>query len=387
MSTSDRYDVVVVGARCAGAATSLLLARRGLRVLVLERGRRGADTLSTHALMRGGAALLRRWGVLDRITAAGTPAVRQTRFHYPGETATVSIRPAAGVDALYAPRRTLLDAVLADAATDAGAEIRYGVTVTGLVRDGDGRVSGVRGRDRSGAEVRVDAWLTVGADGVRSLVARQVGARTERVGANSGAVVYGYWSGLDATGYEWFYRPGAAAGFIPTNDGEVCVFAGTSAERFTREVAGDLRAGYDRLLGQVAGTARDRLDAAQPPRRLRAFPGRPSHLRQAWGPGWALVGDAGYFLDPLSTHGMTDALRDAQLLAEAVGAVQCGAPEATALAQYQARRDRLSGPTFTAVDRIAGYRWDTPTIRRLLLELSSAMTDEVEAMSPIRADT
>ncbi|GAA4699398.1 NAD(P)/FAD-dependent oxidoreductase [Phytohabitans rumicis] len=387
MPTSDRYDVVVVGARCAGASTALLLARRGLRVLVLERARRGADTLSTHALMRGGAAQLRRWGVLERIAAAGTPPVRQVRFHYPGESATVSIRPAAGVDALYAPRRTLLDTALADAAVAAGAEIRYGVTVTDLVYDSEGRVSGVRGRDRSGAAVHAEAWLTVGADGVRSLVARRAGARTERIGAHRGAVVYGYWSGLDATGYEWFYRPGGAAGFIPTNDGEVCVFAGTSSERFAREVAGDVRAGYHRLLAEVAGGARGRLGAAQPPRRLRAFPGRPGFLRRAWGPGWALVGDAGYFLDPLSTHGMTDALRDAQLLAEAVGAVLCGTPEAAALSQFQARRDRLSGPTFAVVDQLAGYQWDTPAVRRLLFALSSAMTDEVEALSPIRSDT
>jgi flavin-dependent dehydrogenase len=380
----ERYDVVVAGARCAGAATALLLARRGLRVLVLERGRRGADTLSTHALMRGGAALLNRWGLLDRLAAAGTPAVRQTRFHYPDETVVVSIKSAAGVEALYAPRRTLLDTVLIDAAEAAGAHVRFGVTVTDLIRGADGRVAGVLGRDRAGTPIRVGAWLTVGADGIRSVVARRAGARTERVGTGSGAVVYGHWAGLEVAGYEWFYRPGGSAGLIPTNGGEVCVFAGVSTDRFGREFPGDMRAGYLRVLKEVTG-ADGRLAAAEAPRRLRAFPGRPSFLRQAHGPGWALVGDAGYFLDPLSTHGMTDALRDAHLLAKAVGTVLHGRAETAAFAAYQARRDQISGPMFAVVDQIAAYRWDGPGVRRLLLELSSAMSDEVEAI--LRADT
>lgn len=379
MSSSDRYDVVVVGARCAGAATALLLARRGLRVLVLERARYGTDTLSTHALMRGGTALLNSWGLLDRIVAAGTPAIRRTHFHYPGESVTVSIKPTFGVDALYAPRRTLLDRALVDAAVDAGAEVRFGVSVTDLVRDSTGRVTGVVGRDRSGNPVRARAWLTVGADGVRSLVARRVGARVERVGGGSSAAVYGYWSGLETDGYEWFYRPGGAAGMIATNDGQVCVFAGVPAGRFAREVAGDLRAGYHRLLGEVVG-GDGRLAAAEPPRRLRAFPGRPGFLRQACGPGWVLVGDSGGFIDPLSAHGMTDALRDAQLLARAVGAVLRGEPESEAFAGYHGHRDRLCGPVFEVADQIAGFGWDIAAVQRLLRKLNSTMSDEIEAM-------
>jgi len=381
----DRYDVVIVGARCAGAATAMLLARRGLNVLVLERARRGADTLSTHALMRGGAVQLRRWGLLDRIAAAGTPAIRRTAFHYGDDTTTVSIKPAAGVDALYAPRRTLLDQVLVDAALAAGAQVRFGVDVTGLERDSAGRVVGVVGRDRSGDQLRAHGWLTVGADGARSLVARDAGAATVRTGVGSGAVVYGYWDGLDVTGYEWFYRPGASAGLIPTNDGAVCVFAGTSTNRFRQELAGDIRAGYVRLLKEVTG-ADPRLNATPPPRRLHAYPGRASYVRKPFGPGWALVGDAGQFLDPLSTHGMTDALRDAQLLSLAVAAVLRGEDDVAAFSGYQARRDHIAGPMFAAVDQLAAYEWTLPTVRRLLLELSSGMSDEVDALSALRAD-
>ena len=381
----DRRDVVIVGARCAGAATALLLARRGLNVLVLERGRRGTDTLSTHALMRGGAVLLRRWGLLERIAAAGTPPIRRTVFHYGDETVTVSIKPAAGVDGLYAPRRTLLDAMLIDAAVAAGAEVRFGVDVTGLERDPTGRVIGVAGRDRDGDLVRAHGWLTVGADGARSLVARHAEASTLRTGVGSGAIVYGYWDGLEVPGYEWFYRSGSTAGMIPTNDGAVCVFAGTSTHRFRQELAGDVRAGYLRLLKEATG-ADARLATTSPPGRLRAYPGRPSFVRRPWGPGWALVGDAGQFLDPLSTHGMTDALRDAQLLSLAVAAVLRGEDEPAAFAAYQARRDHIAGPIFAAVDQLAAYRWTPDGARRLLLELSSAMSEEVDALSALRAD-
>src|SRR5262245_66266632 len=108
VDTADRYDAVVVGARAAGAATALLLARQGQRVLLVDRNRYGQDTLSTHALMRGGVFLLSRWGLLDRIVDAGTPPVRRTRFDYGVDSATVALKPTFGVEALYAPRRTVL---------------------------------------------------------------------------------------------------------------------------------------------------------------------------------------------------------------------------------------------------------------------------------------
>ncbi|HEY7226310.1 MAG TPA: NAD(P)/FAD-dependent oxidoreductase [Micromonosporaceae bacterium] len=378
---THEYDVIVVGARPAGAVTAVLLARQGLRVLVLERARPGADTLSTHALMRGGVGQLTRWGLLAPIVAAGTPAVRRTLFHYPGETVTVSIRPAAGVDALYAPRRTVLDRILAEAAQEAGATVRYGVTVTDLLRERDGRVSGVIGHDRSFSPVRARSWLTVGADGVTSTVARLVGAETVREGQNSGAIMFGYWTGLEVNGYEWFYRPGGSAGMIPTNDGEVCVFAGTSTRRFTTEMIRDPRGAYLRLLEEVTGMASGRLSARPAPRRVRAYPGRPGYLRRAYGAGWALVGDAGQYLDPLSTNGITEALRDADLFSRQVRAINAGTAEGEALAAYQTQRDRIALPIHDVVDELAGYRWDVATVRSLLLKLSSALSSEVEAMT------
>lgn len=376
------WDVVVVGARAAGAATAMLLARRGLRVLVVDRSRYGADTLSTHALMRAGVLQLHRWGLLDRVVAAGTPPVRRTTFVYGAERAAIAIKPSHGVDALYAPRRTVLDPILVDAATSAGAVFRFGITVTDVRRHRTGRVTGIVGRDRAGRHVEFAARLVVGADGLRSTVARRVHAAIERAGTGAGAVVYGYWSDLDTDGYEWIYRPGAVAGVIPTNHGQACVFAGATPARIGHGGLGVLRG----IVGDAAPDVAARLDAASAPSGLRTFTGCPGYIRRSWGPGWALVGDAGYWKDPLSAHGLTDALRDAELLALAiVASLAVHRDERDALAGYQQQRDRLSAQLFDTIDVIAGHRWSEHEIGGLLLQLSAAMGDEVAALAQLDA--
>ncbi len=313
----------------------MLLARAGLRVLVVDRVRRGADTVSTHALMRGGVRQLQRWGLLDAVVAAGTPPVRRIIFRYGEDVVPVTVRPAAGVDALYAPRRTLLDPLLADAAANAGARITYGSTVTGLLRDRN-RVAGVELRDRAGGIRTERAGLIIGADGRRSTVAAAVGARTLFAGSRAGRVRYRYWRHLNANSYEWFYDSGRTAGVIPTNDGLTCVFVGGPEPN---------RAGPATPWPEPPPILARRLAHAELVGGERIVPGQPGFLKQAWGPGWALVGDAGHWKDPLSTHGITAALRDAELLAGAVTTTpEPGAPQHEALTDYQAQRDRLSFP-------------------------------------------
>jgi 2-polyprenyl-6-methoxyphenol hydroxylase-like FAD-dependent oxidoreductase len=375
------YDAVVVGARPAGAATGMLLARAGMRVLIVDRAEYGADTMSTHALMRGGVLQLSRWGLLDQVITAGTPPVRKATFYIGADRISIAIKPADGVDALYAPRRTVLDPILADAAAAAGAEIRYGVTVKALQRDTAGRVTGIIGHDGSGRPVTARAPLTIGADGMGSRVAHWVGAGADQLGAAAGSVTYGYWPGVPVDGYEWFFRPGAAAGAIPTNHGQTCVFAATTRERFRRELVRDPATGFRRLLADAAPELADRLAGKLPAGRLRRFPGRVGHLRRAAGPGWALVGDAGYFKDPITAHGLTDALRDAELLARGISAVHTsGSDEQALLTGYQATRDRLSMPLFAVTDAIAAYTWDSVQVDALLKQLSAAMADEVDAI-------
>jgi flavin-dependent dehydrogenase len=378
----DAADVIVVGARAAGAATAMLLARAGLRTIVLERGRPGADTLSTHALMKAAVVQLHRWGVLDRIVAAGTPAVRRATFDLPDRRLVVDVSSTHGVDALYAPRRTVLDPLLVDAAREAGADVRYGIAVDDVVQD-QGRVRGVVTRDAVGRRQVLRAPLVIGADGMRSIVAERVGARIERQGRAAGASTYGYWSGVEVDGYEWIFRPRAFAGLIPTNDGEVCVFVGATPERIGRGGHALLR----ELLREVNPEVAARVESGRAPAGTRTFGGRPGFLRRAWGQGWALVGDAGYWKDPISAHGLTDALRDAELLARAVVASEGGgqAHRAAELAGYQALRDRLSLPMFAVVEQIAALQWEADEIGGLLLEVNAAMADEVELVAGLSA--
>jgi 2-polyprenyl-6-methoxyphenol hydroxylase-like FAD-dependent oxidoreductase len=377
------HDVVVVGARAAGASTALLLARAGLRVLLVDRTAYGSDTLSTHALMRGGVLQLTRWGLLGRVIEAGTPPVRQATFRYDHQVVPIAIKPSHGVSALYAPRRTVLDPILVDAAVDAGAEARFGVAVADVERDRAGTVTGVVGRNHDGREFRARAQIVVGADGIRSTIAERVGAIAERTGSGVGATTYGYWPGVDVDGYQWNFRPGAASGVIPTNGGLVCVFANATPQRIGRGGASticDIVAATDPDLGAHLAAA------AQPP--TRTFSGQPGHVRRSWGPGWALVGDAGYYKDPLSAHGLTDALRDAELLARAiVDVVAHGIDERDALAGYQATRDALSRELFDVMDVICGHRWTDDEIGGLLLRLSAAMADEVEVLAGLTERT
>ena len=376
------YDAIVVGARAAGAATAMLLARRGLDVLVVERGRRGADTLSTLALMRSGVMQLSRWGLLDAVRQAGTPPVRRTLFHYGDETLAIDIKPAFGVDALYAPRRTVLDPILVNAAREAGAEVRFRVAVDGLLSDPSGRVTGIRGHDERRQPVEAHAAIVIGADGTRSQVARSAGAPTTRSASGTGGVIYGFFRGVGAGAYEWAFNTGVAAGVIPTNEDSSCVFASTTAARFESELRSDLKAGFNRVLEEVQPDLARRVAAGEATERLRGFPGITSYFRRCWGPGWALVGDAGYFKDPITAHGISDALRDAEILADAVlTAIEDPEREAEALADYEATRDHLSEGLFAATDRIARYDWTLPEVQELHHLLAKSMRAENELLA------
>jgi 2-polyprenyl-6-methoxyphenol hydroxylase-like FAD-dependent oxidoreductase len=378
-----RHDVVVVGGRVAGASIALLLARAGVRVLLIDRDRHGSDTLSTHGLMRAGVLLMSRWGVLPDVAATGAPPIRQVIFHYAdGEQATVAIRPSTGVDALYAPRRYLFDRLLVDAAAAAGAEVLHETSVTALLRDAADRVTGVQVRSREGKSTDLYATLTVGADGIRSTVARQVEAPVSRQGITAGACLYRYFHGLPAEGYEWSYGDRAATGFIPTNDA-TCVFVGTTPARIRSLRRNGAEYAFSSLVASAGPALVDRVADATPAGRMHGWSGASGYLRRCWGPGWALVGDAGYFKDPITTHGMTDALRDAELLADAVLAMLSGSKEASVMANYERTRDRLSCEMFNVTEAVAAYDWELDRVRHLLREVSSAMGDEVDHLQSL----
>lgn len=376
MTTSPRAmssvcDVVVVGARVAGAATAMLLARRGLDVLVLDRGESGDDTLSTHALMRAGVLQLDRWGLLEAVKAAGTPPIRRTTFHYGDSVVEIPIVPSQGVDALYAPRRTVLDPIVVAAARDAGATVLSRTRLVGLGRDATGRVDGVV-IERDGRTETVGAKMVVGADGINSTVARLVDAPIDRQLPHAAGTIYGYWAGLPLDGYHWYFRPGVSAGVIPTNDGAFAVSVTLPGDRFRRDARGAVGVArtFREVVGEVSPVLARQIGAAQPLAGLRGFPGAPGRLRRATGPGWALVGDAGYFKDPITAHGISDAFRDAELVARAIVAGE------GALAGYQATRDALSEELLQVTDRIAAFDWTLDEVQALHRAFSDSMKAE-----------
>lgn len=369
------YDVVVVGARAAGAATAMLLARRGLSVLAIDRSAYGSDTLSTHSLAGPGVLQLSRWGLLDTIRDAGTPVTKTVVFNYGPERVAIDIPERGDVDGLYSPRRTLLDATLVDAAVAAGADVRHGVTMVRVTHDDRGTVGGVE-IDIDGRRQMVSAKIVVGADGMRSRVAHQVGApiiHAEHVGATS---TFAYFDGLADDTIVNHYDDDGVVGVIPTNDGLACVWVGMPADRFDAVARGRLAEAHAEAVATVPELHRQ-LAGRRPVGGYRSFPGTPGFLRRAWGPGWALVGDAGYFKDPVSAHGITDAFIGAELLADALASsFVCGSSLSEALARYQAQRDGMAAEMMPPVAAVASFAGDMVSVKASFRAMSAAMRNE-----------
>jgi flavin-dependent dehydrogenase len=374
-----RHDVVIVGARAAGAATALLLSRLGHDVVLVDRTVFPADTLSTHQIARPGVVQLHRWGLLQAVLASGAPAIRQVTFTAAGESLTRTVKDKAGVDLLVAPRRYILDTLVAEAAAQAGVHMRLGITVTGVRLNAAGRAVGVYGHDRTGAPVEIDARVVIGADGLGSTVARSVGAEIIENRGDNGAVQYAYYHGLPWHGIEMFIADRALAGVFPTHDGQACIWVGTpsaDAHAARRRAASRTEA----FTAQLQLAAPDLAARLRTGRRTSSVTGMlrtPNQLRRAHGPGWALVGDAGCHRDAVTGHGLSDAYRDADLLTVAVHqALRGDTDEPTALAGYQHRRDRALREVFELTCALAEYP-PVPKFVELQKRLSRAI--DVEA--------
>jgi flavin-dependent dehydrogenase len=380
----SRHDVVIVGARVAGSATAMLLARLGHDVAVVDQASFPSDTVSTHSIARSGVVQLRRWGLLDEVLDSGAPAIRQVTFHAGGESVTRVIKEKSGVDLVVAPRRYVLDTILAAAAARAGAEVRSGVTVTGVRRDAHGRVVGVDGHDRAGAPVELDARHVVGADGLGSRVARSVGAAINELRLADGAAQYAYYQGIPWTGLEFFVAPRSFAGVFPTHDGQACIWVCTPAAdaRAVRRGTRSRVEAFDQLLERSAPQLAERLRHARRTSPVEGMLRQPNQLRQAFGPGWALVGDAGYHRDAITAYGISDAFRDAELLALALDQALGGAAEeeAAALAGYQRQRDQALREIFEITCRLAAYP-AVPTFVELQKQLSAAIDTQAAALA------
>jgi 2-polyprenyl-6-methoxyphenol hydroxylase-like FAD-dependent oxidoreductase len=341
----------------------MLLARKGYRVLVVDRATFPSDTLSTHILHPPGAAALKRWGLLDRLASTGCPPIDTYAFDF-GPFTLAGAPGTAESPVAYCPRRTVLDTLLVDAASEAGAELREEFTVEGVVVD-DGRVTGIRGHEKGGDTVTELAAVVVGADGRYSLVAKAVGPEqyNERPEILSG--YYAYWSNLpvDDT-FEVYVRPGRGWAAAPTHDGLTLVVAGWPfGENDANK--GDVEGNYLQMF-ETAPEFADRIRGAK---RASRFAGTAvaNYFRKPYGPGWALVGDAGYNKDFITAQGISDAFRDAELCATALDDVFSGARTFdTAMAHYQVTRDEHVLPMFEFTCQLATLEPPPPELQQLL---------------------
>jgi flavin-dependent dehydrogenase len=361
------HDVIIVGARSAGASTALLLARRGYRVLLVDRASFPSDAISSHYIHVAGVARLRRWGGLEEgIVASGAPKVRGQLFDVGAFALRGTVHSAGGTDYGYAPRRTVFDRLLVDAAVAAGAELRTGYGVTGLTFEA-GHVSGIRGE--RGTE---RARIVVGADGRRSTVARAAGAVAYEERPARTCYHYSYWEGVGVEAAELYWRERSALLAVPTHDG-LTMIAMISPIGALRACQDDVQGTLDRAL-ETTPTLRERIAAGRRVERFRTTTETGATFRTPAGPGWALVGDAGHHKNPITAQGMMDAFRDAELLADAIGRGLSGeAPMDAALAAYHTERDAGLTAAYELTDELA--RLDLPAEMPLLL---AALRDDPE---------
>jgi 2-polyprenyl-6-methoxyphenol hydroxylase-like FAD-dependent oxidoreductase len=360
---AGQYDVIVVGARCAGAPTAMLLARKGYKVLVVDRASFPSDTLSTHILHPPGAAAMKRWGLLDRLTATGCPPINTYAFDF----GPFTIAGAPGTDdspVAYCPRRTVLDKLLVDAASEAGAEVREEFTVEDIVVE-EGVVVGIRGHSKDGQTVTERAKVVVGADGRYSRVAEAVGPERYNEKPQILCGYYSYWSDLPVDGrFEVYIRPGRGWAAAPTHDGLTLVVAGWPfAEHDANKH--DVEGNYMKMF-EMAPEFAERMRGAK---REARFSGTAveNYFRKPFGVGWALVGDAGYNKDFITAQGITDAFRDAELCASAIDQSLSGTRGYdAAMAEYQSVRDEHVLPMFEFTCQLATLEPPPPEMQQVL---------------------
>lgn len=363
------YDVIVVGARCAGSPTALLLARKGYKVLLLDRGSFPSDMpFSNHYVHQTGSARLKRWGLLEKLAATGCPPITTNHWNYGAFTLSGSPPPAEGrVAEAYAPRRKALDPVLVEGAVAAGAELREGFSVQEVLFENDS-VVGIRGRQKNGANVTEKARITIGADGMFSTVARAVKAQEYNTKPPLEGSWYSYWSGVRMKGWHLWLRPHRVIFAYNTNDNLSLIGVAFAAKDLPK-VRTNIEHHHQQVIDEFAP---DLAAEMRKGRREGRFVGGaiPSYVRKPYGPGWALVGDAGYQKDPCTASGITDAFGSAEWLSEAIDAGFSGRqPLKEALAAYEQKRNQAELPYYELTSQLATLEPPPPELAQLLAAL------------------
>jgi 2-polyprenyl-6-methoxyphenol hydroxylase-like FAD-dependent oxidoreductase len=341
------YDAIVVGARCAGAPTAMLIARKAYRVLLVDKATFPSDKLSTHYIQPWGVKQLEKWGLLDAVKATGCPALSTFKV-FMGDTLLTNA-PQEG-DA-YCPRRYLLDKILVDAAVASGVELREAFTVDAITRVGE-TVTGIAGHARGADTGSETARVVIGADSHHSIVAKAVNAPKYREHPALTGGYYSYFSGVPMDGAEVHISPFGGVLAFPTNNAQVCVAAGGAKSQWPAYKA-DIEGMFWKLV-EASPDFGARVRAGKREERFVGSVDVPNFFRKPWGPGWALVGDAGYMKDPTTGLGIADAFRDAELLADALDEAWSGRrPWDEALGDYQAKRDKAALPMYEMTIQMA----------------------------------
>ncbi len=358
------YDVIVVGARCAGSPTAMLLGRKGYRVLLVDRVTFPSDVPRCHLIQPPGVAQLHRWGLLDNIKSSHCPSIPSVRFDV-GPFALVGSSPSVDGDARsYAPRRIVLDKILVDAAARASVEVREGFAVQEILMDGD-RVTGIRGRALDGVTVTEKASIVIGADGMRSIVARTVQAPMYNTKPMLTCAYFAYWSGVPIEGIEIYVREQRIIFAFPTNDDLTCIAMEWPVQEF-QTFRADLESNFLKTIA-LAPSLAERVQAGRREERFMGSGDLPNFYRKPYGPGWALVGDAGYHKDPYLAQGITDAFRGAELVAEAIDAGLSGRRGmASALGNYERQRNEETLPIYELNAQLASLDPPSPEMQQLL---------------------
>jgi flavin-dependent dehydrogenase len=354
----------------------MLLARNGYRVLLLDKATFPSDTMSTHLAHPPAVAALARWGILDKLEETNCPPITRYSFNFGPVTIAGTPRPADGADRAYCPRRIVLDALLVEAASAAGVELREDFTVEEVVVD-DGRVTGIRGHARGGATVTEGARVVVGADGRHSMVAKAVEPESYNEVAPLAPAYYAYWSGLPTDSFDTYIRAESGRGWaaIPTHDELTCVVQAWPQDEFAsnrKDVEGAYLKSFD-----VELEFAERIQGAERESRFVGAGDLRGYFRKPYGPGWALVGDAGYHKHPITAFGITDAFRDAEALASALDdAFAERRPYEDAMADYQRARDEEAMPIYEFTCDFAKIEPPPPEMQQLI----GAMYGNQEAM-------
>jgi 2-polyprenyl-6-methoxyphenol hydroxylase-like FAD-dependent oxidoreductase len=361
------YDAIIVGARCAGSPTAMLLARRGYKILLVDKDTFPSDTISTHIIWPHGAELLKRWGLYDRLAATGCPPIARNMVFDVGPFQLVGGPNANNGEGGFCPRRNVLDKLLIDAAAESGVEVRENFTVEDLLWEGD-KVVGIRGHGHGGATVEERARIVIGADGRHSLVAKAVDSKEYNTKPPLATFYYSYFSGMHQKDLVFHMRDHSSFGGGPTNDGLSVVIVIWPAEKF-HEVRSDIEGNFMRSLDAAPQYA-EQVRAAKREEKFYGIGGVPNYFRTRFGEGWALVGDAAYDRDPITGQGISDSFIDAEAITEAIDAGLTGRTNlSTALAEYETARTTRTAPHYEFTCQLATLEPPPPEVMQLFSAL------------------